>query len=659
MKKNLRARVAAPALSLVALACVGAWGEPSVDSMSEIQPILVTGTRIEMKDVDAPYASEVHTRDEIKSSGASSLYDFLAHFTSLQISPGYGDKASPNIDARGYGLATGTENIAVLVDGRRLNNIDSANPFLGSISLQDIERIEITLGSGAVLYGDGAMAGSVNIITKYTDGARVDAYAGSNGVWGMQTKVGLTKDNFYAYVSADTSNSNGTSQANSVGQTDSSVLNNAHFNSGWKFENQSSLNLSVAHSDINHWFPGSLTASEWSANPAQTPSNFNQQKIANDFVGFDFSLPVASGLMAKMKISDETKRTEWVTYSSVYNYETQNAEFSLEYKKPGYTAVGGVQVREGNRTSSSGTDPNTMYKNNQSLFFQAHHIFDQITWMYGFRHDWVNYSYNPIGSASLDQANGLNSWETGVNYRLDERNSLFANFSRSMRAPDIDSFFNPVYDMNFNLIGQSFNGYISPMEARTYTVGLNRLDDANKLRLDVYYSDVRNEIYFDPLTFYNTNLSKTHKYGLELRDNIIFNKSLSGSFNYTYTVALIDADNALAGGAYSGSQLPGVSKNVVTAGLNWKPDAKSTLIASQTWRSSAYALNDFQNQMGLAQTIYRSTDLNYMYSFTDKTQAYLSVVNLFNQSNGIWITNNTVYPYDFSRQWKIGIRMDL
>ena len=54
----------------------------------------------------------------------------------------------------------------MLVDGRRVNQIDLSGVDWTQIPLDQIERIEIVRGSGSVLYGDNAVGGVINIITK-------------------------------------------------------------------------------------------------------------------------------------------------------------------------------------------------------------------------------------------------------------------------------------------------------------------------------------------------------------------------------------------------------------------------------------------------------------------------------------------------------------
>src|SRR5437016_9460656 len=93
----------------------------------------------------------------------------------------FGNNASnTSIDLRGFG-ATGPQNTLILLDGRRLNDIDLSGVQWSAIPLSSIERIEILRGTGAVLYGDNASAGVVNIVTRspLRQGSAVEAFGRS------------------------------------------------------------------------------------------------------------------------------------------------------------------------------------------------------------------------------------------------------------------------------------------------------------------------------------------------------------------------------------------------------------------------------------------------------------------------------------------------
>ena len=120
---------------------------------------------ISERELEVPVGVTVIHADAIAAHTARTLPELLAQVAGITTRDASG---SPDrqIDMRGFG-ATGDQNTLVLVDGQRLNDIELNTVRWSSIPLDSIERIEISRGnSGAVLYGDGAVGGVVNIVTK-------------------------------------------------------------------------------------------------------------------------------------------------------------------------------------------------------------------------------------------------------------------------------------------------------------------------------------------------------------------------------------------------------------------------------------------------------------------------------------------------------------
>lgn len=113
-------------------------------------------------------STSVITSQDIERSPAQSLPDILAQQAGVQVLHQTGNPLGVNdaVDLRGFG-AFAQSNVLVLVNGRRYQDFDLQGFDFATIPLNSIERIEITRGnSGTVVYGDGAVGGVINIVTK-------------------------------------------------------------------------------------------------------------------------------------------------------------------------------------------------------------------------------------------------------------------------------------------------------------------------------------------------------------------------------------------------------------------------------------------------------------------------------------------------------------
>ena len=130
----------------------------------EEDPIIVTATRIAQHNYRLTGNVTVIDSEEIADYGAQNIPDLLSDSVGVNIY-NYGTKKSSNIDIRGFG-ETAASNVLVLVNDRKINSVDISGPDLLRIPIGSVDRIEIIRGAGSVLYGDNAVGGVVNIITK-------------------------------------------------------------------------------------------------------------------------------------------------------------------------------------------------------------------------------------------------------------------------------------------------------------------------------------------------------------------------------------------------------------------------------------------------------------------------------------------------------------
>lgn len=616
---------------------------PSLDD------ILVTATRIATPDFSAPYASEVHTRRMIEQAGAATLYDYLAQHSSLQVLPSYGSRATPLIDMRGYGSEGGHQNIVVTLDGRRLNNIDMSPSLLGAIPLADIERIEITRGSGSVMYGDGATAGSIQIHTRAHEGVSLSASAGNFGALSGTLSAGAGGERFRVSASADYASQDGHSAPDTTGHRDSSSSRNWRGSLEFRPVDRLKLDLGGTGSRIDSRYVSYLFPDQFADDPAQLGHNpwanpvdaYNHHRIDSDQWRVGGEIQLTRAWKAILGHSREDKRSDYSGWTS--DYDTLAYDAALQYRSDALDVTLGAQTFDGTRVSAF----DRTSKKNTGWYGQAVYRLDAWTLSTGARGERVEYDHVPNAGTPLRGDHDLSAWDVGVNRRLGDRSSVFASLNQAFLAPDIDRF--------FNFFGGTFNTFIAPAKSRTLNLGFNQILAAHRIKLTVFRGNLDNEIYYEPSTGKNTNLDRSHKYGLELQDTWRAGDSLTGTLNYTWTRAVIDreSDN---GGAYNGKDLPGVPSHAVILGLSWRPDARSSLNLTHAWRGTAWSVGDFDNN-ARRQAIYQSTDMAYHYRFKT-VEWFATVENLFERSNGLWVDDpfqgTVIYPVNFTRNFRVG-----
>lgn len=619
-----------------------------------LAPVVVTASGFEMIDVDAPYASEVHTRTEIDRSGASTLYDYLSRFTSVNVMPGFGNRFTPLLDMRGYGIGDGHQNLVVTVNGRRLNNIDSIPQLLGAIPLGDIERIEISKGSGSVRYGDGAMAGTIQIVTRQRAGVELEGYVGSQGAQGLSASAGIDLGRFAVSASAEKTGHDGFSKKDPSGHRDKSDSDAWLVSLSGKPVDRLRLSFDAGKTRIDTRYPGPLSLAQFKDDPAQSNgANYTPQDFITDYWQAGLEFDVTDNLALKVRHSQEDKTSEYRNGWGKSEYDYSSTDLELGFKNGALVVAGGFQIFDGRREGSG----NKTDKDKVAWFVQGQYAFERFIFSAGLRKEGVKYAYRSGAGATLKDDEKLTAWDIGLNYRFDDTWAVFANYNSAFQAPDIDRFF--VADFNFSPPVTSFNGFIKPAHARTLNIGFNRVTPFSRLKVTAFHSRLRDEIYYfktGPWSGVNTNIDRSHKYGVEIQNAWLIGKRYTASLNYAWTRAIIDREDR-GGGAYDGKDLPGVSRHSLVAALNVKVGDNGSLNLSHTWRSKAYAAEDFANNLAEKQRAYHSTDLSYRHRVAPDVEVFASVTNLFERKNGLWINDSAVYPVDFARTWRIGARV--
>jgi iron complex outermembrane receptor protein len=207
----------------VAVATFFASNAAAQNNAVVLPPIDVSWSRIGTTGIVGASTSVITSQD-IERSPSQSLPDILAQQVGVQVTHVTGSPTGVNdmVDVRGFG-AFAQSNVLVLVNGRRYQDFDLQGFDFSQIPINSIERVEITRGmSGTVLYGDGAIGGVINIVTKTASGApfsgRVEGAVGSYGFGEGRVSASATSGPWSSAIYANAATSQGYRQNSQLNQ---------------------------------------------------------------------------------------------------------------------------------------------------------------------------------------------------------------------------------------------------------------------------------------------------------------------------------------------------------------------------------------------------------------------------------------------------------
>lgn len=152
-----------PALSLHA----AAFARTEVaDTALILHEVVVTGSRTERPVTQSPGSISIVTPVLLRNSPAQSVDDILTMISGVNTTRSDGlSTMHTNVSIRGL---AGDEQgrTLVLFDGIPINTSDGGTVNWNSIHMDNVQRIEVFKGPGSSLYGNNAMGGVINIISK-------------------------------------------------------------------------------------------------------------------------------------------------------------------------------------------------------------------------------------------------------------------------------------------------------------------------------------------------------------------------------------------------------------------------------------------------------------------------------------------------------------
>jgi len=598
---------------------------------------VVTATRLGEGITGA--STTVITAEEIERSPAATLPELLSRQPGVQVQTlfGGGTGTRTAVDIRGFGAAA-TPNTLVLVNGRRLTDVDLAGVDFSTIPRDSIARIEITRGnSGTVLYGDGAVGGVINIVTKTgidaKPGYRVDGALGTFDYREASASAVQSFGPVSASIYANAVNSDGYRDNNMVRQR------NAVADVRYRLENGSVyLNLSVDDQFIG--LPGArrvtLTSNqlETDRRGAATPRDFAEREGINATIGAthnfgdNLEFILDGGLRRKTNHAHVTTVVDTVL-STLSLTPRANAQHQL-FGVPARATFGAdlyYSMYDSDRRNIAVNVPFNTYEINQlvgAVYAQETVAVRPDTDVSaGLRLVATDTSANnrantsaPGGSfetqlVPLDETRKNYAAHLGIDHRLTERFALFGRVGRGLRLPTVDE--RVTSSSNFGLL---------PQTSHDIEAGFRFDMGPLELQSSAYVMKLKNELHFNPSTFTNVNLDPTRRPGVEtfVRYRLGDSVRLKGGFAYT--------DAEFRAGPFKDKRVPLVSQWTGNGGIGWDVVPKmAALDLDVRYVGSRRFDNDQRNVQPLIPE-YAVVDLRIGGDY-DRFRWSLAVLNLF------------------------------
>lgn len=604
--------------TLLSLALLTSWAFADENVKSyELEKVVISSTGFEqnadnnLRNVIIIYGKELQDR------GYTSIEQALSRQAGISfVRSGTGGNPSTNIDIRGQGDRANFA-VKVMVDGVLLNTLDNNRLHaagvtlspLDSVAIEDIERIEIIPGGGAVLYGNGTRGGAINIITKKSKENKalvsIEEEIFDNANNGTKLNFDLSYQ-FSPILSFSTNIIGLNAKGYRKGDEDKGFYANSKLY--FDFSDTQSLNLAFAFFKDDLKSTAGLTKEQFDKNPTQKGASKIAYTLNRPELKLEYKAQISRSLdmslnafyqRQNVKIDDGNEG-----YYSTGDFKDSvmgaNLKGKWAYFDDSYLIFGYDFSRHNSKTYSQsamvGNVRSDDIKDTHSVFALDSHAFNEKFSLFGgTRYEYANYtqkSSNTGGGRSPAYNNKFSNHsnnfalELTPNWRYSNTGKIYAKYERGYISPTPYQFRQSRrvgnvthYSMNKDLSSESYDTY--ELGLSDYLFGFNALD------LAFYYTLSYDEITSRASTanphtggfgFYN--LDKTSRYGIDLNLRQDFSR-LSIYENLSFV------DARIIGGDLDNKFIPLVSRLKLSGGVDYELFEDFIIFTTLTYASKS------------------------------------------------------------------------
>jgi vitamin B12 transporter len=553
--------------------------------------VVVTADRLEEPAEQVSASFSVITEEEIKAKQIYNLSEILTNV------PGFCRAQVGSIGHVSSLFIRGAESDhnLVLLNGIPINDPASSYFDFSSISLDDIERIEIVRGPQSTLYGSDALGGVINLITK----------RGERGA-----KFNL---NFAGGSDSTYKGSFSFSAGNDFGKI---YLNTSHFRTQGNFENDDYKSTTFSFrgeikikGDSNFEFFARHTKTELGIpfSAPQVPSFSRRQNTEETIIGIPISFSFLPSWNLKLNLSYFKRDYKFKDPASFWNYyHTKSNTLRLDFQSDfsystGLFTVGGewkdfFVTNEDNFGVSIDNKKTEM----RALFMQNRlHIANTFFWTAGIRLDshnefGVHYSPRITGAFLIKNTKLKASWGSG--FRAPRPNELYSFWGNKDLKPEVST---------------------------SWEIGIeqNLFDSRLLISFTHFSSKIKDLIVYDLASWKLQNLAQTKLQGQEITFYFIPHRNFTLRAGYTRLIAKDKKTN---------EDLLRRPKNTYNLDVSFKPIEKFNINFHLTYIGKRKDLDEI-TFMTVDNPAYNLVDFSIKWQLNNNFNLFSKISNLFNK----------------------------
>lgn len=478
------------AIAAVAPMLASANDSRAYDEQLKLNDLVVTSARLPQTKTEATNLTTIFTRDDIDRLQPSTVSDLLSRVPGVQIGQSGGRGSVTGLYVRG----TKSAQTLVLLDGQRINTASAGAAPLEMLSVEQIERVEVSRGANSVLYGSEAIGGVIQIFTRRSHGEGLQPRArlayGNRSTWersaGLSGSSGATRFSLNA-SSEETNGVNRTDISSGPNSDHDAFRNNGvSFNLSHSFSDSVEAGLTLldqrGETEYDLGYMGSYPYDEFELKSytgflgAQLNSLWHSRLELGHSESRRFFR--ADGNPAKDSLSTYRDTVNWLNDLSL------NDRHSL--------TIGAEWYEDRLNSNTAYAEDNRW---NKAGYIQHRFAGEHFSTELGLRHD------------RNEQFGSENSWRGALMVPVNVHNQLIFSYSEGFRAPTFVDLYYPY----------SANADLQPEHSKSYEVQWrSQLAERTRLEASLYRTDIDDAIVLDASRNYTPyNVSEARINGFE------------------------------------------------------------------------------------------------------------------------------------------------